>query len=295
MKKVDDEPRPQPLQKNDVELLKLSIAGNTLMALFKSRPIFAEIGEKILDAEKITMIFHHNVVSLYVANHGFDEDILIGDFAMTYFNDKLVEISTLRIYVSAIKNDLLALFFAHADSFARARFDVCLHLIQNEFGSSSWISIILDGTSYIIDFLEFDYKRSQMTIPTDDGVLNPPAEVKCFPIPREKLQSERVVENHQPPIPNREKIAEQAEQPEQPRKPIILPKLEPDTKTKANDEDLCKVCMENDLRTINLPCGCMFFCIKCSHEYIQQQNKIEKTNSCPSCQQVITEIKKVFR
>jgi len=57
------------------------------------------------------------------------------------------------------------------------------------------------------------------------------------------------------------------------------------------EDDLCQTCMDNKLRTVNLPCGHMFFCISCAKSHVQVHLK----KNCPVCNTGLTEVKQVFK
>ncbi|AYV77132.1 MAG: RING finger domain protein, partial [Barrevirus sp.] len=70
---------------------------------------------------------------------------------------------------------------------------------------------------------------------------------------------------------------------------IKLPKLDKEITVISND-NTCRICMDNDICTINLPCGHLCFCISCCHTYIKS-NK----NTCPLCNTRLTEIKRFYK
>jgi hypothetical protein len=61
----------------------------------------------------------------------------------------------------------------------------------------------------------------------------------------------------------------------------------------ANDkteDNLCKICMDKELCTINLPCAHLCFCIACSYNYVQG-----KKDTCPICNEKLVEIKRFYK
>jgi hypothetical protein len=57
-----------------------------------------------------------------------------------------------------------------------------------------------------------------------------------------------------------------------------------------NEEDSCKVCMTNKIRTVNLPCGHLVFCFACCTNFITNNY----THNCPICREKIKEIKIIY-
>jgi len=57
----------------------------------------------------------------------------------------------------------------------------------------------------------------------------------------------------------------------------------------APESDVCKMCLENVVQTINLPCGHMFFCIGCANKYGNERI------DCPVCEENMTEVKRFFK
>lgn len=86
--------------------------------------------------------------------------------------------------------------------------------------------------------------------------------------------------------------SDESDEPSVPSIPSVssLPDGE-DVKGQPDVDDLCQTCAENKLCTINLPCGHLYFCIKCSNDYVSVYNK----KTCPVCNAKITEIKKFFK
>lgn len=56
-------------------------------------------------------------------------------------------------------------------------------------------------------------------------------------------------------------------------------------------DNSCKICMDKELCTVNLPCGHLCFCIQCSYKYINDN----KDDKCPICQIKLTEIKRIYK
>lgn len=69
---------------------------------------------------------------------------------------------------------------------------------------------------------------------------------------------------------------------------IILPKLITD-KIEMSSDKSCKICLDKDICTVNLPCGHLCFCISCTYKYIKDSNEI-----CPICKIKLTEIKRIY-
>lgn len=67
------------------------------------------------------------------------------------------------------------------------------------------------------------------------------------------------------------------DKPEHPEKEAVEGELE------------CKQCLDRKLGTINLNCGCLFFCIACSYDYVNAGKTV-----CPLCQEALREIKRCF-
>ena len=59
----------------------------------------------------------------------------------------------------------------------------------------------------------------------------------------------------------------------------------------TKDNDMCQICMINEVRTINLPCGHIFFCIKCANDNVTEHKK----NTCPMCNTKLVEIKQFYK
>ena len=76
---------------------------------------------------------------------------------------------------------------------------------------------------------------------------------------------------------------------EQMRSPIF-PLNPPDDVETDIESESCKICMDNKIQTINLPCGHMVFCFGCSRDFVS--NNYE--HNCPICRTRITEIKIVY-
>lgn len=57
-----------------------------------------------------------------------------------------------------------------------------------------------------------------------------------------------------------------------------------------NENECCKVCMTNKIRTINLPCGHLVFCFGCCRNFISNNY----VHNCPMCRERIKEIKIVY-
>lgn len=74
------------------------------------------------------------------------------------------------------------------------------------------------------------------------------------------------------------------------KSPIKLPDIKNDNTIELSEDDLCRICMERKITTINLPCCHLFFCITCCHTYISNNNK-----NCPVCKTEIVEIKQFFK
>lgn len=64
----------------------------------------------------------------------------------------------------------------------------------------------------------------------------------------------------------------------------------PDDIETDNDNEACKVCMTNKIRTINLPCGHLVFCFACCTNFITTNY----VHNCPICRERIKEIKIVY-
>jgi len=54
-----------------------------------------------------------------------------------------------------------------------------------------------------------------------------------------------------------------------------------------NENETCKICLINKIRTINLECGHLVFCFKCSKDFILKNMQ----HKCPLCREYITKIK----
>jgi len=57
-----------------------------------------------------------------------------------------------------------------------------------------------------------------------------------------------------------------------------------------NDDYICKICMDKEIATINLPCAHLCFCIPCSQTYVNNDGK-----TCPICMMELVEIKRFFK
>jgi len=82
---------------------------------------------------------------------------------------------------------------------------------------------------------------------------------------------------------------------EKPSNVPIIPILPKGEDAAASDEtpesDLCKICMSNIANTINLPCAHIYFCVKCSNDYVTQFNETK----CPVCKLNMSEVKRYFK
>ena len=83
-----------------------------------------------------------------------------------------------------------------------------------------------------------------------------------------------------------------------PIQPIVTPAFSgpflpsgEDVKCQSDNDDPCQTCEENKLCTINLPCAHLYFCIKCSNDYVLKYNK----TTCPICNTKMTEIKQFYK
>jgi hypothetical protein len=57
------------------------------------------------------------------------------------------------------------------------------------------------------------------------------------------------------------------------------------------ENDACKVCMTNKIRTINLSCGHLVFCFQCCRDFISTNY----VHNCPICRERIKEIKMIYQ
>ena len=67
---------------------------------------------------------------------------------------------------------------------------------------------------------------------------------------------------------------------------VIVPAIKDDSEVGDSEDLACGSCMDRRKATVNLPCACVFFCIKCSHDYIATGKTF-----CPACTIPLTEIK----
>ena len=242
-----------------VELLKISIPGKTIIPLLRARS-YVDIAQRIWNADKIRIDFSESRIAL------FTDDFLI-DFSMKYFTNSIINVSYVELtLLSSLKDDLQALFVGNEEEFSFGNFNIHIYLVKSGHHSQFWVTFQLRMIVYEIDILQYSFQEKGVKIPTD---VFADALGRKIESPRTKL------------------IPIDISTPAKVEPKIVLPKVENDTTTKENDEDLCKICMLNDLCTINLPCGHMQFCIKCAHDW--------KQNTCPSCRRELTEIKKVFK
>ncbi len=70
---------------------------------------------------------------------------------------------------------------------------------------------------------------------------------------------------------------------------IILPNSDESDVILSND-NACKICMDKDVCTINLPCGHLCFCITCCHTYVKENKK-----ECPICKVELIEVKRFYK
>ncbi|ARF09990.1 RING finger domain protein [Indivirus ILV1] len=70
---------------------------------------------------------------------------------------------------------------------------------------------------------------------------------------------------------------------------ITIPTTDESNITISKD-DTCKICMDKDVCTINLPCGHLCFCMSCCHTYVKDNKK-----ECPLCKTELTEIKRFYK
>ena len=92
---------------------------------------------------------------------------------------------------------------------------------------------------------------------------------------------------HEPNVPHQQPTAPPREGP--PRSPSY-PSNPPDDEETDDDENACKICFTNRIRTVNLPCGHLVFCFQCTREFVA--NNIQHV--CPICRERITQIKMIF-
>lgn len=244
------------------ELLKISISGRTAKALAKAK---FERGFNLWHANEITIKFSGRTAAVY------SDGNIIEEVSLKSFENPLIKVSQISFKLAPIKSDLEALFLGNYEEFFIGDFDIYIYLVKNGSASQFWCTFRIGRIPYELDILEYNFQEKGIDVPTDP------------PSPPKKTSSKKFLTSNskdviQPAQPQSPKPAE---------KKVILPKLEADTNTKENDDDLCKICIINDLCTINLPCGHMCFCIKCSHSW----NK----NECPTCRTELVEIKRVFK
>jgi Zinc finger, C3HC4 type (RING finger) len=72
-----------------------------------------------------------------------------------------------------------------------------------------------------------------------------------------------------------------------PHKTPSFPLNPPADYESLNENETCKICLINKLRTINLKCGHSVFCFECSKRFIL--NNIQ--HKCPLCREDIIKIK----
>ena len=264
------------------ELLKLSISGNTIKALLR-----AYSSEKLLDkflrGNEVQISFHQDGVIIYL-----DEKYITGWGLKFFEQNSVIKITSVKFQISTLKDDLMALLIGLEDDLTFCNFHIDIYLVENGHCSQFWATIQVGAATYEIDILEYSYKKYGVEIPVDVSSKDKVKIQKTInPIILKPSGKSEVMVMASPSRPTLLSTNGPAESPKPQEKKVILPKEEPDTKTKENDEDICKICMENDLCTVNLPCGHMQFCIGCAHLW--------KKNICPSCNTEITEIKKVFK
>lgn len=242
------------------EILKISIPGRTVKALSKAK---FEIFD-FWHAKEITLKFSEHHVSIY--SDGQSGETL----SLKSFENPLIKVSQISFNLHSIKSDLQALYLGNYEEFFLGDFDIHIYLVKNGSTSQFWCTFRVGRVPYEIDILEYNYQEKGIDVPVDSPVSPRKNQSKKFLTSNSK---EVIQPPSPPPVPVEKKV--------------ILPKMEPDTATKDNDDDLCKNCITNDLCTINLPCGHMFFCIQCSFDW--------KKNECPICKMQLNEIKKVFK
>jgi hypothetical protein len=76
-----------------------------------------------------------------------------------------------------------------------------------------------------------------------------------------------------------------------PNIPIIPVGEDTPASNETPESDLCKICMSNIANTINLPCAHIYFCVRCSIDYVKKFNKTR----CPVCKLEMTEMKRYFK
>lgn len=73
--------------------------------------------------------------------------------------------------------------------------------------------------------------------------------------------------------------------------PENLPGLLVQDKEAENEKCACKICLTNEIKTINLNCGHLVFCFECAKRCAENtENQVK----CPICRQELIEIKQIF-
>ena len=90
----------------------------------------------------------------------------------------------------------------------------------------------------------------------------------------------------QPQMNPEEREPEREEQPRSPAFPLNPPE---DIEAEV-ENDTCKICLTNKIRTVNLPCGHLVFCFQCCREFVS--NNVQ--HNCPICREHITRIQMVY-
>jgi hypothetical protein len=74
---------------------------------------------------------------------------------------------------------------------------------------------------------------------------------------------------------------------------VILPEnlnqLLVQDKEAENEKCACKICLTNEIKTINLNCGHLVFCFECTKRCAENGD-----SKCPICRQELIEIKQIF-
>ena len=72
-----------------------------------------------------------------------------------------------------------------------------------------------------------------------------------------------------------------------PRKSPSFPINPPFDEESSNENETCKICLTNKIKTINLNCRHLVFCFECSKDFVLKNIQ----HKCPICRELITKIK----
>lgn len=147
--------------------------------------------------------------------------------------------------------------------------------------SKDWLSklsnaiIIIEYTARLVSHLSNIYTAWQIEKSTSGSThdaQHPPNPQHAPSAPHEDLHESGVVLP-----PNIDRLAQQYD------------------RVAETENNACKICLTNEIKTINLNCGHLVFCFICAKQYTSRHLEMDSdTVKCPICRQALKEIKQIF-